>query len=132
VLAAFSFGSPIVEYVRGGVARRCSLGTLLIIVDDLTAFDSDRRALLLSLRGQGDRTESDEQRLYATWPSSGSQTAPTTMDGETSPSKKVRQSDASPNSISRRKRRVALFCRPLEQDVRIRGQEQRYPGLPPS
>ena len=68
VMAAFSFGCPKVELVGNGPARRCDLGSLLVIADDLTGRVPDRRALLLSSRLRGDEAGPAQRRLYADWP----------------------------------------------------------------
>jgi hypothetical protein len=68
VVGAFSFGCPKVELVGNGPARRCDLGSVLAIVDDLTAPVPDRRALFFSSRLLGDEAEPAQRKLYAEWP----------------------------------------------------------------
>ncbi len=70
-ICAFSFGSPIVGFEDRGVARRCGLGAVLVVVDDLSSPGGDRRALLIStphVAGEAGPLEAAQRHLYAKWP----------------------------------------------------------------
>jgi hypothetical protein len=68
LVGAFSFGCPKVDVVIGSRTRRCDLGSLLLVVDDLRRLVGDRRALLVSLRLSGDEADPVQRRLYSEWP----------------------------------------------------------------
>ncbi len=71
LVGAFSFGAPIVEFQAGGASHRCSIADLMIVVDDLTGRERDRRALLLRTRQTvaNDAPCSDAERsLDEGWP----------------------------------------------------------------
>jgi hypothetical protein len=68
VIGAFSFGCPKVEIAAEAEVRRCDLGSLLLVVDDLRRHQADRRALLLSMRLAGGEVNPVQEQLYATWP----------------------------------------------------------------
>lgn len=71
VIGAFSLGVPIVRFLSGGIACRCGLADLMIIVDDLTGQTPDRRALLvraLSMAANDEGAGWAEHQLFAEWP----------------------------------------------------------------
>jgi len=71
ITGSFSFGAPLAEYREGSAVRRCPIGDLMLVVDDLTGCAPDRRAVLLRSRlapADESRLDTAQARLYAQWP----------------------------------------------------------------